>query len=64
MSCAWLVLVIVFATFPTVMPVTAQNMNYSIVVMGGWCVLGGIYYMLRGRKKFEVPVVDRDAYNF
>lgn len=63
-SCAWLMLVIVFATFPTFMPVTAQNMNYSIVVMGGWLVLGGIYYMVRGRKKFEVPVVDRDAYNF
>ncbi|KAF3009630.1 hypothetical protein E8E13_007318 [Curvularia kusanoi] len=63
-SCAWLVLVIVFATFPTLIPVTPQNMNYSTVVMGGWLVLGGIYYMVRGRKKFEVPVVDREARGF
>jgi amino acid transporter len=58
LSCAWLVLAIIFSTFPTVMPVTAQNMNYSTVVMVGWVVLGGIYYVMLGRKKFEVPVVD------
>lgn len=64
LACAWLVLAIVFATFPTVMPVTSQNMNYSTVVMVGWLVLGGIYYMILGRKKFEVPVVDREARGF
>ncbi|KAF9691162.1 hypothetical protein EKO04_010592 [Ascochyta lentis] len=64
LSCAWLVLAIVFSTFPTFMPVTAQNMNYSTVVMVGWVVLGGIYYILLGRKKFEVPVVDREAHGY
>ncbi|KAF3045969.1 hypothetical protein E8E12_009361 [Didymella heteroderae] len=64
LSCCWLVLCIVFSTFPTFMPVTPQNMNYSIVVMVGWLVLGGIYYMVLGRKKFEVPVVDREARGF
>ncbi|KAJ4340945.1 hypothetical protein N0V95_007347, partial [Ascochyta clinopodiicola] len=64
LSCAWLVLAIVFSTFPTYMPVTAQNMNYSTVVMVGWVVLGGIYYVVRGKKKFEVPVVDREARGF
>lgn len=33
-------------------------MNYSTVVMVGWVVLGGIYYAVLGRRKFEVPVVD------
>lgn len=64
LSCAWLILAIVFSTFPTFMPVTAQNMNYSTVVMVGWSVLGGIYYAVLGRKKFEVPVVDREARGF
>jgi choline transport protein len=63
-SCAWLVLCIVFSTFPTIMPVTPQNMNYSTVVMGGWVVLGGIYYVVLGRKKFEVPIVDHEARGF
>ncbi|KAF1928278.1 amino acid transporter [Didymella exigua CBS 183.55] len=64
LSCAWLVLCIVFSTFPTFMPVTAQNMNYSTVVMVGWVVLGGVYYVVRGRNKFEIPVVDREARGF
>lgn len=63
-SCAWLVLAIVFSTFPTFMPVSPQNMNYSTVVMVGWMVLGGGYYVVRGRKKFQVPVVDREARGF
>ncbi|KAH8731958.1 amino acid/polyamine transporter I [Phaeosphaeriaceae sp. PMI808] len=63
-SCAWLVISMVFSTFPTVMPVTPQNMNYSIVVMVGWVVLGGAFYFVSGRKKFEVPNVTRDARGF
>ncbi|KAH7079521.1 amino acid permease [Paraphoma chrysanthemicola] len=64
LSCAWLILAMVFSTFPTFMPVTPQNMNYSTVVMVGWVVLGGIYYFTRGQKKFQVPVVDREARGF
>lgn len=64
LACAWLVLAIIFATFPSVMPVTPQNMNYSTVVMVGWLILGGIYYVILGRKKFEVPIVDREARGF
>lgn len=64
LSCAWLVLAMVFSTFPTFMPVTPQNMNYSTVVMVGWVVLGAVYYAISGRKKFEVPVIDRDAHGF
>ena len=56
-SIAWLCLVIVFSTFPSVMPVTPQNMNYSIVVMAGWLFFGLIYYVLAARKKFSVPIV-------
>lgn len=64
LACAWLVLAIVFSTFPTFMPVTPQNMNYSIVVMVGWTVIGMLYYVVSGRHKFEVPVVDREARGF
>lgn len=61
LACAWLVLAIVFSTFPTFMPVTPQAMNYSVVVMVGWVVIGSLYYLARGRHKFEVPVFDREA---
>jgi amino acid transporter len=64
LACAWLIVAMIFSTFPTAMPVTPQNMNYSSVVMVGWTFLGGVYYFVRGRKKFEVPVVDREARGF
>ncbi|KAM5351184.1 hypothetical protein ACJ41O_003907 [Fusarium nematophilum] len=60
-SLIWITVVILFSTFPTAMPVTPQNMNYSIVVMAGWLVFGVVYYIFRGRYKFEVPVVDNDV---
>lgn len=60
-SLVWMVVVIVFSTFPSAMPVTPQNMNYSIVVMAGWLSFGAVYYVLFGRNKFEVPVVDSNV---
>ncbi|RHZ53577.1 uncharacterized protein CDV56_105687 [Aspergillus thermomutatus] len=36
---AWLLFAIVFFSFPYTMPVTAQNMNYTCVVVGGLIVL-------------------------
>ncbi|KAK1528160.1 amino acid permease [Colletotrichum paranaense] len=57
-SLIWMTVVIIFSTFPSAMPVTPQNMNYSIVVMAGWLTFGVVYYILFGRKKFEVPAVD------
>ncbi|KAI3556948.1 amino acid permease [Colletotrichum abscissum] len=59
-SLVWMTVVIIFSTFPSSQPVTAQNMNYSTVVMAGWLVFGLAYYFIRGRAKFEVPIVVSD----
>ncbi|KAJ4129004.1 hypothetical protein NW768_007533 [Fusarium equiseti] len=59
-SLVWITVVVVFSTFPSAMPVTAQNMNYSIVVMSGWTVAGALYYLLRARAKYQVPTVGLD----
>lgn len=56
-SVVWLIVSIVFSTFPSAVPVTAENMNYSSVVMGGWVVFGAVYYLGWGWKEFKVPVV-------
>ncbi|KAL1605385.1 hypothetical protein SLS60_004933 [Paraconiothyrium brasiliense] len=64
LSCCWLVLAMVFSTFPGVVPVTPQNMNYSSVVMVGWMLIGYVYYAFKGRKQFEVPVVTNEARGF
>lgn len=55
-SLAWGVLAIVFSTFPSSEPVTAQNMNYSIVVFGGWVISGYVYFLLCQRKTYKGPI--------
>ncbi|GKT86406.1 choline transport protein (amino acid permease) [Colletotrichum tofieldiae] len=57
-SLVWMVVVIIFSTFPSAMPVTPQTMNYSVVVMAGWLFFGVVYYLSFGKKKFKVPSVD------
>ncbi|KAL2204516.1 amino acid permease, partial [Sarocladium strictum] len=57
-SLVWWLLCLVFMTFPSLMPVTEVNMNYSSVVIVGWCAFGALYYAIWGRKKFVMPVVE------
>lgn len=55
----WLILAMVFSTFPTVEPVTPENMNYCVVVTMGWMLIGGVYYyLLGGKRRFTGPVVE------
>ncbi|OHX01244.1 amino acid permease [Colletotrichum incanum] len=60
-SLIWMIVVIIFSTFPSAMPVTPQTMNYSIVVMAGWLFFGVVYYLFFGNKKFKVPSVDSNV---
>lgn len=58
MAILWLLLAMVFSTFPTVEPVTPVNMNYCVVVTMGWMLIGGLYYYLGGKRRFTGPVVE------
>jgi len=51
----WGTLAMLFSMFPSYQPVTPANMNYSSVVMGGWVVLGAIYYVVFQRSSYEGP---------
>jgi choline transport protein len=51
----WLIVAMTFSTFPSVQPVTPQNMNYAVVVMGGWLAIGTVYFFALGRKKYVGP---------
>ncbi|KAL3425153.1 amino acid permease [Phlyctema vagabunda] len=53
----WLIVAMVFSTFPSLQPVTPQNMNYSIVVMGGWLAFGAVFYFTFGRRKYVGPIL-------
>ncbi|RYC80538.1 hypothetical protein BFJ63_vAg16575 [Fusarium oxysporum f. sp. narcissi] len=54
---AWSTLAIVFSTFPTQIPVTAADMNYSSAITVGWVVIGLVFYLSNGRHHFQMPVV-------
>ena len=59
MAMMWLVLAMVFSTFPTIEPVTADNMNYCVVVTMVWMVIGATYYYpFAGRKRFAGPAIE------
>ncbi|WQF85697.1 Putative amino acid/polyamine transporter I [Colletotrichum destructivum] len=60
-SLVWMTVVIIFSPFPSSQPVTAQNMNYYTVVMAGWLLFGLLYYFLKGKAKFEVPIAVSDV---
>jgi len=50
------VFVCIFVPFPTILPVTAENMNYCGPVFGGLIILLLIDWMIRGRAKFTGPL--------
>lgn len=55
----WLIVAMVFSTFPTVEPVTPMNMNYCVVVTMGWVFIGALYYyFMGGKRRFTGPVVE------
>lgn len=56
----WLLVAIVFSTFPTLQPVTTQNMNYAIAVMGGWLAVGVAFFFISGKDKYDGPVVGNE----
>ncbi|KAF2135632.1 uncharacterized protein K452DRAFT_172152 [Aplosporella prunicola CBS 121167] len=55
-ACLWLLLAIVFSMFPSYQPVTAQNMNYSTVVLSGWVAFGAVCYVGWARRVYSGPV--------
>lgn len=57
-SVVWMIVVMIFSTFSLTLPVTAQSMNYSIVVVAGWSMFGLVYYLWAARHKFQVPLTN------
>ncbi|KAF1838285.1 putative GABA permease [Decorospora gaudefroyi] len=57
-SIMYTVYVSIFLLFPPYQPVTAQNMNYAPVVLGGVLVLSAVYWFIGGKKQFVGPMLD------
>ncbi|KAI5957501.1 hypothetical protein KGF57_003195 [Candida theae] len=57
----WTIFTTVFYNFPSVMPVTAGNMNYSSAVLGVVFVIFFCDWIVRGRKEF-VDIEERERH--
>jgi hypothetical protein len=44
--------------WPTELPITAENFNWSIVIFVAIFILSLVMYGLKGRKEYEGPVVE------
>ncbi|KAJ5129246.1 uncharacterized protein N7515_005285 [Penicillium bovifimosum] len=52
---AWIGFEMVLFSMPTVLPVTAQSMNYASVVFMGFLVISAIWYFIHARKYYKGP---------
>lgn len=60
-SLAYILVTVVFFCFPQVMPVTAQNMNYTSVITVGLMSLVSIWWFIRGRTEYRGPQFSFEA---
>jgi choline transport protein len=60
-ACVYMIFVIFWSVWPPETPVTANTMNYSVVVTGGVMILSVVWYYIRGKKDYNGPIVDEDV---
>ena len=60
-ACIYIVFVLFWSFWPPLMPVTAQNMNYSVLMTFAAIAFSIVYYYIWGKKQYKGPLVERDA---
>ncbi|KAE8323919.1 amino acid/polyamine transporter I [Aspergillus sergii] len=59
----WLVFAIVFFSFPFYMPVTASNMNYTCVCVGGFIIIELVWWLIAGKRYSKTVQKAREENN-
>lgn len=57
----YIMVTVVFFCFPLVLPVTAQNMNYTSVIIVGLMVLVATWWLLHARREYQGPQYSFEA---
>ncbi|KAE8155076.1 amino acid/polyamine transporter I [Aspergillus avenaceus] len=60
LSVVYVAVTVVFFCFPFVLPVTAQNMNYTSVIAVGLMALVGVWWAVQGQKSYQGPTYSRE----
>lgn len=62
-ACVYLIVLSFFSFWPTVLPVTPANMNYSSLVTGTVVICSVTYYVTWARKIYRGPIVEVEVHN-
>ncbi|KAF2186370.1 amino acid transporter-like protein [Zopfia rhizophila CBS 207.26] len=54
----WSILVMFFSFWPTMIPVTGENMNWSCLLWGSIMIFAGCFWIVHGRRVYRGPVVE------
>ncbi|MCJ1227656.1 hypothetical protein MMC12_004312 [Toensbergia leucococca] len=57
-ACVYLTTALFFTFWPTELPVKADNMNYSVLVLGTVILFSTIHYIFWGKKEYTGPLVE------
>lgn len=57
----WSIVFMFFSFWPTFIPVTPQNMNWSCLLWGATMIFAGLFWALHGRKVFEGPIIETNT---
>lgn len=55
-SILYLIIVFVFTFFPEATPVTAETMNWNILIYGFTVLFAVVWFLVRGRYQYAGPV--------
>lgn len=58
LACVYLIIVCFFSFWPPVTPVTADTMNYSVLVTGTVTVFSIVYYLVWAKKEYHGPTIE------
>lgn len=60
-ACTYMIFVIFWSVWPPATPVSADTMNYSIVVTGGVIIFSIAWYFIRGHREYKGPRIDDEV---
>lgn len=60
-ACIYILFVLFWSFWPPLTPVTAQNMNYSVLMTFAVIAFSIVYYFIWGKKQYKGPLVERDV---
>ncbi|KAF2475588.1 amino acid transporter [Lindgomyces ingoldianus] len=63
-SILWSLLVMFFSFWPTSVPVTPLNMNWSCLLWGATMIFAGVFWVVHGRFVYKGPIVETAVADF